>query len=337
MVNEPRVSVVSPFYNTGTYIAEAIESVLAQSYSNFEYILANNRSTDGGDAIARRYAERDSRIRVVDNPAFLGKRENYNNALKQIGADSKYVKMLQVDDKLFPNCLRDMVEVAERDPRIGIVSSYFLNGDEPWGSGLSHDLFRMNGREAARLMLLTGCFLIGSPSVVMYRADVVRAREVFFEPSAVHADTIAGYEILLEHDLGYVHQIESFVRTQADSTTGRDLGFNPGPLDYLISIERFGPRVLSDAEYRRLSARDWNSYMRFLGSSLLRAREKAFWDYHRHGLATIGHDLTMLEVLPGAAKSAAQLAFNPLTTIERAVAGLSAKLSRIDARPPETK
>ena len=65
LVNRPLVSVVTPFFNTAPYLAECIESVLAQSYSHFEYILLDNCSTDGSSEIAAAYASRDSRIRLI--------------------------------------------------------------------------------------------------------------------------------------------------------------------------------------------------------------------------------------------------------------------------------
>jgi len=327
---EPRVSVVSPFYNTGEYLAEAIESVLALNYSNFEYVLVNNKSTDDSAEIARSYASKDPRIRFFDNDVFLAKRQNYNAALKRIGADSRYVKMLLADDALYPDCLRELVAVAERDSKIGLVSSYCMNGDEPWGGGLARDVSHISGREACRLMLLTGCFLLGTPSVVLYRADVVRKRSVFFEPSDVHADTMAAYQILLEHDLGFVHQIQSFCRTQANSTTGTALQFNPGTLDYLIAIERIGPHVLSSEELRNLRRREWGYYWEFLGRSLLLAREPAFWDYHRKGLLTIERDLNKTRLVPYAALAAARLLLNPLSTVERGLSSLKAR--RVDRR-----
>src|SRR5215471_137333 len=61
------VSVVTPFYNTEEYLAEAIESVLAQTHSNFEYILVNNCSTDGSVAIAESYLAREPRLRLLHN------------------------------------------------------------------------------------------------------------------------------------------------------------------------------------------------------------------------------------------------------------------------------
>ena len=58
----PLVSVVTPFYNSTQYLAECIESVLAQTHGEFEYILSDNCSTDGSTDIAESYARRDSRI-----------------------------------------------------------------------------------------------------------------------------------------------------------------------------------------------------------------------------------------------------------------------------------
>ena len=75
---EPFVSVVTPVYNTGEFIEQAIRSVLERHYQNFEYIICNNHSTDGSGEIAARYAALDPRIRVVQPPRFLHKAQNCN-------------------------------------------------------------------------------------------------------------------------------------------------------------------------------------------------------------------------------------------------------------------
>src|SRR4051812_41097887 len=105
----PFVSIVTPFYNTEEYLAECIESVLGQTYQNWEYVLVNNKSTDKSAEIARRYAEKDTRLSLVHNTEFLGQVENYNHALRQISPESKYCKMVQADDWIFPRCLEEMV------------------------------------------------------------------------------------------------------------------------------------------------------------------------------------------------------------------------------------
>ncbi len=320
MGTEPLVSIVTPFYNTGDFIEECIESVLAQTYQNYEYLLVNNKSTDDGPKIAARYAERDPRIRLIHNDVFVGQAENYNGALARIDPASKYVKMVLADDVIFPTCVQSMVSIAERDPNVGLVSSYHLNGIELWGSGVPYPASVMSGRAVVRFMLSTKRFLLGTPSVVLYRADIVRSRRPFFVPGRYHIDTEAGYEILLEHDFGFVHQIQSFVRTQEGSLTSEKDTYHAGKLDYLMVLERYGREVLSSEEFETLSSEYWNFYLNFMGNSLPQRRGRAFWDYHRGGLATIGRDLPMRQLLPRMLVGMARLAFNPLTTIERGLA-----------------
>src|ERR1700704_5369633 len=126
----PRVSIITPFYNTEQYIAECIESVLAQTYSNWEYILVNNQSTDASRSIAEPYAQKDKRIRLLDTPAHLGQVENFEAALRRMSPDSRYCKMVLADDWLFPECVERMMTLAEANPTVGIVSSYRLFGDD---------------------------------------------------------------------------------------------------------------------------------------------------------------------------------------------------------------
>ena len=97
------VSIGTPMYNN---VEECIESVRAQTYGHWEYVIVNNCSTDGSAEIARRFAAVDLRIRALDNQELLEPAElNHNHALRQISAASKYCKMVFSDDWLFPHCL----------------------------------------------------------------------------------------------------------------------------------------------------------------------------------------------------------------------------------------
>src|SRR5262245_33242968 len=99
---QPLVSVVTPVFNGALYLRECIESVLAQTYANWEYIIVNNCSTDDTVAIVEEYAKRDNRISVHNNPLFLDVIANYNRALQLISCNSAYCKVLAADDWLFP-------------------------------------------------------------------------------------------------------------------------------------------------------------------------------------------------------------------------------------------
>ncbi len=330
----PLVSVVTPFYNTAAYLTECIESVLAQTYRDFEYLLVNNKSTDGSREIAARYAAKDPRLRLVDNEAFVGQVENYNGALARICPESKYVKMVQADDALFPECLARMVELAKREPGVGIVASYWLKGDAPLGAGVPRGFDRLLGRDACRKLLLDGCYFLGSPTTVLYRADIVRARKPFYALGRHHEDTEAAFEILLEHDLGFVHQILSFLRTDNVSIMSSAADLNSPDLDYLIVLERYGPLVLTSEELARRRAHSHGGYYRFLGRALLRLRGRRFWDYHRTGLATLGWKLRWRDVVPRAAAEVARLSLNPARTIEQAIADVRKRWRRRAGRSP---
>ena len=90
----PRVSVVTPVYNGERHLANCIDSVLAQTYPNFEYIIVNNCSTDGTLEIAQAYAARDSRVTVVSNPELLHVVDSHNRAFEVAPPQNKYIKIV---------------------------------------------------------------------------------------------------------------------------------------------------------------------------------------------------------------------------------------------------
>ena len=134
--SQPLVSIVTPVYNEERCLAECVESILAQRYTNWDYTIVNNASTDRTGEIARRYASKDKRIRVVESPTCLPAIAHHNVALRQISPDSKYCKVAFGDDWIFPECLERMVEVGEANPSVGIVGAYGIRGDEVAWIGL---------------------------------------------------------------------------------------------------------------------------------------------------------------------------------------------------------
>ena len=77
-MSDPLVSVGLPVYNGEDYVAEAIESILAQTYQNFELLINDNASTDRTEAICRAYAAADERVMYARNQTNLGAAANYN-------------------------------------------------------------------------------------------------------------------------------------------------------------------------------------------------------------------------------------------------------------------
>jgi len=317
MERPPLVSIVTPFYNTDAYLVECIESVLTQTYPEYEYLLVNNCSTDSSRQIAERYARKEGRIRLLNNSEFVGQVANYNGALERISPDSKYVKIVQADDLIFPDCVRLMVELAEQAPTVGIVSSYYVCGGYLDGGGVPLGVSILNGRDASRTMLSRRLNLTGSPNTVLYRADIVRSRHPFFPLERCFEDSDAAFEILMHYDLGYIHQMLSFSRLHRDSILGTVDEFNPLLLHYFIAIETFGKDLFAPEDFAELRRRIRKDYFGYLGATMLRRWNRRLWEFHRAGVSTLGQKLSWRDVALPMLSEAGRLLLNPENTLER--------------------
>lgn len=266
-----RWSASSPLFNTAAYLAQCIESVLAQSYSHYEYVLMDNCSTDASADIAQSYAQRDSRIRLIRCTQFLRQIPNYNRALAQISGASKYCKVVDADNHILPDCLYLMVEAFEQSESIGLVSSYCLQGDLLWGSGYPYPMPVVSGRKWAA-QHLHGTHVFGSPTQVMYRSAVVRQSNPFFNESVLHADTDKCLRILEHWDFGFVHQVLSFLRTDNESISSSVREFQDGALDRYITERRYAPLFLAAKEAALLRRKAKRKYYRALVRRALRLR-----------------------------------------------------------------
>ncbi len=125
MINFPLVSILMTAYNRESYLAEAIESVLKSSYSNFELIIVDDASSDNSLIIAHSYSDRDSRIRVYKNEINLGDYRNRNKAASY--AKGVYLMNVDSDDKLYPNTIMNCIIEMEKHPDVsfGISCSRF--------------------------------------------------------------------------------------------------------------------------------------------------------------------------------------------------------------------
>lgn len=318
---EPRVTVVTPFYNGKEYLRECVESVLAQTYSNFEYVLVDNHSQDGASELARELAQRDARIKLVSPPSFLPQVDNYNYALTRASADSVYVKMVAADDWLFPDCLREMVTLADSDPAVAVVSSYRMLGSQVDDArGFVPASTIMPGREACRLHLLKGLFLFGSPTTVLYRADVVQSRNPFFVDGHLHPDTEAAFELLAERKFGFIPKILTFSRTQAESEMGSRRLFGPQALDRYLMVHQYGQKYLSQEEQRDClsQARRWHYSIMAQGwlAERLGQGSDGFWKYHERGLSSVGEQVRPALLAAALARLTARTLISPSATAQ---------------------
>ena len=321
---QPLVSVVTPVYNGEQFLAECIESVLAQTYQNWEYVIVNNCSTDRSAEIAQQYAQRDARIRVCHNETFLNRLQNFNQAFRPMSPESKYCKVVHADDWLFPDCISRMVEVAEANPSVGIVGSYRLEENRVTLDGLPYPSPVVSGREICRLTLLADLYVFGSPTSLLIRSDLIRSRAAFYDESIIQADKKACFEILQHTDFGFVHQVLTYTRRHNESMTSLIHRFNTRQLGKLIYLVRYGPVFLTEAEYRMRFQREFANYYRFLARSAFEFREREFWNYHQATLKKLGYPLSRIRL----AKAVLLSLLNLRDTASRARLALKRKRSQ---------
>jgi glycosyltransferase involved in cell wall biosynthesis len=173
-MNAPKVSVLIPVYNGEKYLAECLNSVLAQEFADMEILIADDGSPDGSRELIQRYADKDPRIRWWRNPANLGLAGNFNYCLR--AARGQYIKYLLQDDKLLsPAALRRMAEMLDQHPDVSLVGSASHVIDEQSHSLEYRDSFRetgvMEGKAAILHCLMRNGNCIGEPSVVMFRRE----------------------------------------------------------------------------------------------------------------------------------------------------------------------
>lgn len=327
--SEPLVSIVTPVYNNAEHIGECIESVLAQTYQNWEYTIVNNCSTDGSGEIARGYAAKYHRIRVIDNEKFLRVIPNHNHALRQISAESKYCKMVFADDWIFPRCIEEMVAVGEENPSVGFVGAYgiweVLATDGPnehavmW-SGLPYPSRLVKGRDLGRRAFFhyqRGVNVFGTSTSVLYRSDVVRSRDPFYNESNFHADKEACFVLLKSCDYGFVHQVLTFTRGRPQSLNRMALDLHMEIGCQLYTLVTHGPDFLSRSEFETCVDRHVHEYYNFLAVNLVRAcRDKKFWEFHKRKLnETVGFSRTRL--LRAIFSRACRMVLNPYETIAK--------------------
>jgi glycosyltransferase involved in cell wall biosynthesis len=293
LTTSPLVSVVTPFYNTCEFLSECIESVLSQTYENWEYILVDNCSTDGSSEIAAKYqAEHPDKIRIVHTESFLSQVQNYNFSLTCISPISKYCKMVQADDWLFPDCLSQMVAVAEAHPSVGIVAAFRLEGNEVQLGGLPYPSPEVSGRDACRLYLLDNKYLFGSPTSLMFRSEAVRSRNPFFEERYdPFEDGHVCFDLLTTWNFGFVHQVLTYTRWGNEGIMSRLVGFGLEPFLHLTMLVAHGKHFLSSNEYNLRLKQAEQRYFLFLTkcACAFHSESSEFWAFHRTGLASINY------------------------------------------------
>src|SRR5687768_1505996 len=151
----PFLTVGLPFYNNASTLADAINSVLLQSYSNWELVLVNDGSTDDSLLVAERFTARDSRVRLINDGKHKGLISRLNEIIDLAQGD--YIARMDADDMMMPAKLERQMSVLMQDPRIDVIdtAAYTINEkDEPIGIRGMEALDTIDKKKALKNVLL---------------------------------------------------------------------------------------------------------------------------------------------------------------------------------------
>lgn len=265
----PTVSVCIPTYRGATHIGAAIESVLAQSYTNFELIVIDDNSPDDTAAIVQGYL--DPRIRFLQNPGNLGPQGNWNRCLNE--ASGKYFKLLPQDDLLAPDCLAKQVAILDQDDAQRIALVYcartivdaqdrplMVRGYSGGRTGI------INAQNLIRHCLRRGTNLIGEPGSVLFRRQLANSVGLFDASIPYVLDLDYWFRLLLKGDSYYLPEALASFRVSRGSWSVA-IGSKQS-----IDYRRFIGKIANDPDFsvRRIDIlmgsimAELNNYMRLV-------------------------------------------------------------------------
>ncbi len=248
MSPDPKVSVSVPMYNGANHIGGCIESVLRQTYADFELVLVDDASSDDTVEIARSFD--DDRIRIIENPQRLGAEGNWNAALEH--SRGEYVKVLSHDDVIYERCLERQVAVLDGDPELVWVAVRrdILDGESRVlvrDRGLKGLSGRIESPEVFRTLIRSGTNIFGEGAAVLMRCDAAAAaggfdgrrgyvidldlwtRLLLTGPAYALGETLAVFRVsegqwsvsLARHQARQVHELFAELRARPEVSVGR--------------------------------------------------------------------------------------------------------------------
>lgn len=250
-MSTPKVSILIPVYNGEPFLAECLDSVLAQDFADLEILIADDGSSDGSVALLERYAAKDGRLRWWKNPHNLGLAGNFNGCLQ--AAHGEYIKFVLQDDKLLsPAMVRIMAETLDRHAEVSLVASASQLLDAHSRVTEVRDYFKPGvhvGRQVIMRCLEQPGNLIGEPTLVMFRRG--QAIRGFNRQLPQLLDLDMWFHLLEQGDFAYLAEPMAAFRKHAAQQT--NVNHRKGVSDGLLLIKIWYAKFWVQASMTRLA------------------------------------------------------------------------------------
>ncbi len=243
----PLVSICIPVYNKQEYVSATIQSVLNQTYENFELIIVDDCSTDNSGKVVKGFT--DKRIRYICNKQNLGAEGNWTKLLGLAGG--KYVKLLCCDDILYPECISAQVGVLE-DPDNSDVLLVTCNKDVIDWSGkiimtrkFPGKRGHWNGVSAIKKSVRFGTNIIGEPSAGLFRAGILKSKSVFLDGNLLYVIDLDFWSKMMLHGNLYVIDRVLYGFRVSPTSISASVGLGQG-----VQFNRFIKKLSLDKRFK---------------------------------------------------------------------------------------
>lgn len=257
-MTQPAITVLMPVYNAGVHLREAIDSILAQTFTAFEFLIVNDGSTDKSEEIILSY--NDPRIRYIKNETNLRLIATLNKGIDM--ATGKYIARMDADDISEPNRLQLQYDYMEKNPEVAICGSWFkMFGDR------NDTVKYVDGHNHIMAKMLYQCHFC-HPSVILRKA-ALQSFDVKFDPFYIHAEDYDFFTRIGEKfKLGNIQQVLVHYRThlQSVSQQNKNIQNNKSTLIKQRLFEHAGV-IATEADleiYRTLGQHEYKADVNYL-------------------------------------------------------------------------
>lgn len=188
MISSPVVSIVMAAFNEEKYIHESIESILKQTFTDFELIIVNDGSTDKTEQIIQSFS--DSRIKYIKNDKNIKLIASLNKGLSH--TTGKFIARMDADDICYPDRLEKQIRFMNLHPEIGISGSQL----EVFGDQTGSMNYPLTHEDIQLRLLITSCF---GNNVVVFRRDVLEKYNLYFPEGYLHAEDYKCWTNWIKH------------------------------------------------------------------------------------------------------------------------------------------
>lgn len=225
-----KVSIVMTSYNYADYIKEAIESVLAQTYTNWELVIVDDGSTDNSIEVINSYIQKDSRIKLFQHENGQNKGLSYSLKLGIEKAESEWIAFLESDDKFTPNSIEEKINTIKNNPNIDLLftdlelfqDNEMISSFNKYFDYINTDFFNRSISQFINNfpILITRMNLIPTFSVVILKKSIIENCD-FFPPCKASVDYYLWAQ-LSKHNIYYLNKKLTCWRLHSNSYINRD-------------------------------------------------------------------------------------------------------------------